>query len=115
MYIPMFLLLRSKCSLKLIYKKPIGKFVKIAYMKEHLAFIAELVLVGGTLDRFIVTNNADRTTMKRLRRGIGCSSFECGIFQIHDGPRYQVCPPPPSDKVKTIATVLNIINNLVFN
>ena len=94
---------------------PIGKFLKITNMKEHLASIAELALSGGTLDRFIVTNDIDRATLMGFRQSIGCSSFECGIFQIHDGPRYQIRSPPPSDKVETIATVLNITNDLVFN
>jgi len=93
---------------------PIGKYLKIASGKENLASLAELSLGGGVFDRFIVTNDRDRSYFMRLRVDVRCNSRDCGVFQIHDGPRYAV-KPPPSDDVETAASVLNIEHDLVLN
>mmetsp|Transcript_12762 Transcript_12762/g.27023 ORF Transcript_12762/g.27023 Transcript_12762/m.27023 type:complete len:1315 (-) Transcript_12762:148-4092(-) len=93
---------------------PIGMYVKIAQGKEQYASIAELSLGGGVLERFIVTNGEDRTTLMRFRREIGCSPRDCGIFKLNSGRRYRV-PECPSPDVDLVSDVLNIENDLVFN
>ena len=93
---------------------PIGAHIKINAGKEHLAAIAEFSIGGGILDRFIVTNDADRATFMQLRTSLGCKSRECSLFQTHVHARYRI-PSPPSDDIDTIATVLQIDNDLVFN
>lgn len=60
---------------------PIGYHIKIAKGQEHLAKIAESTLGRGTLDRYIVTNDADRALFMKLRQEVGCNSRECGVFQ----------------------------------
>jgi hypothetical protein len=39
---------------------------------------------------------------------------DCGIFQIGNNARFKV-PPPPVEGVETVASVLNVENDLVFN
>lgn len=42
------------------------------------------------------------------------SQSDCGIFQIGNNPRFNV-PAPPVDGVETVATILTVENDLVFN
>mmetsp|Transcript_13448 Transcript_13448/g.16929 ORF Transcript_13448/g.16929 Transcript_13448/m.16929 type:complete len:877 (+) Transcript_13448:605-3235(+) len=93
---------------------PIGAHIKIAPGKEEFAKIAEHAIGGGTLDRFIVTNDNDRRAYMKLRQEVGCGHRDCGMFQIAEGRRYDV-PPPPCQEVETVASVLSISNDLVFN
>jgi chromosome segregation ATPase len=93
---------------------PIGAHLKLVPSKRHLAPLAELSLGSRILQRFIVTNDADRSTFMKLRTDIGCSPYDCNVFQIRDGSRYHV-KAPPDDQVETIATVLQISDDLVYN
>ncbi|CAJ1965880.1 unnamed protein product [Cylindrotheca closterium] len=92
---------------------PIGAFVKIAPGKEMYAPLAELAIGSGMLDRFIVTNDNDRKILQGIRRKIGCQ-HDCGILQIHPHAKYSV-QPPPVDGIDTVASVLQISNDLVYN
>jgi len=92
---------------------PIGHYIKITAGKEKFSAIAELALARGTLDRFIVTNNDDRRVLQQIRQQVGCKA-DCGIFQTGNRPRFSV-PAPPSPGVETVATVLTVENDLVFN
>lgn len=92
---------------------PIGSFIKIAPGKEEFAGIAEFAIGNGTLDRFIVTNDQDRKMMQDIRKSVGCRQ-DCGIFQVHASARFNV-PGPPADGIETVASVLSIPNDLVFN
>ena len=93
---------------------PIGAYLKIAPGKEPLAKIAERALGWGVLDRFIVTNDEDRKELQNIRKAAGCSGRDCNIFQTPLAARYQV-PEPPCDGIETVASTLNISNDLVFN
>jgi chromosome segregation ATPase len=93
---------------------PIGAHVKIASGKEQFASIAEQALGNSTLGRFVVTNDNDRKLLQRIREQTGCPSNECSIFQVAESPRYRV-PPPPAADVETVASCLNIEDDLVFN
>ena len=92
---------------------PIGKYIKVTPGKEHFADIAELSLGASTLDRFIVTCDEDRRVLQDIRDGLGCRN-DCGIFQVAVSPRYQV-PDPPAAGIETVASVLSISEDLVFN
>ena len=92
---------------------PIGQYVQIYPGKEQFAPIAELSLGPGTLDRWIVTNDHDRKIFMTIRREARCNN-ECGVFQVAAHRRYNV-PPPPVDGIDTVATVLKISDDLVFN
>lgn len=92
---------------------PIGAYVKIVGGKEHFASIAEYALQNGTLDRFIVTNDQDRQLLQKIRKDAGCN-LDCGIFQVSKHAKYDV-PGPPVEGVETVASVLNITDDLVFN
>jgi len=92
---------------------PIGHYIKITAGKEKFSAIAELALARGTLDRFIVTNNDDRRVLQQIRQQVGCKA-DCGIFQTGNRPRFSV-PAPPNPGVETVATVLTVENDLVFN
>jgi chromosome segregation ATPase len=92
---------------------PIGAYVKIVAGKEQFASIAEQAIGIGALDRFIVTNDHDRKVLQSIRKKVGCQQ-DCGIFQIHQHPKYDV-PQPPVEGIETVASVLNISNDLVFN
>ncbi len=59
---------------------PIGHHLKIVAGKEHLAALATSAMKVG-LDRFIVTNDEDRSYFMRLRKEIRCNSKECLIIQ----------------------------------
>mmetsp|Transcript_5446 Transcript_5446/g.7921 ORF Transcript_5446/g.7921 Transcript_5446/m.7921 type:complete len:1195 (+) Transcript_5446:75-3659(+) len=93
---------------------PIGSYLKVAPGKEHLATLAELSLGGGTLDRFVVTNDADRKLLMDFRKEVGCSTRECNVFQMKNtSGRYNVKSPPRG--VDTAETVLNVTDDLVYN
>ena len=92
---------------------PIGAYLKIAPGKEQFAAIAELALGHGNLDRFIVTNDQDRKTFQQVRKDAGCQS-DCGVFQLKQSARYNI-PGPPAPGIETVASVLNISDDLVFN
>jgi chromosome segregation ATPase len=92
---------------------PIGAYVKIVQGKEQFAPIAELAIGNGALDRFIVTNDHDRKLFQKIRKDAGCRQ-ECGVFQMHQHPRYNI-PPPPVEGIETVASVLNVTDDLVFN
>uniref|UniRef100_A0A7S4NJE4 Rad50/SbcC-type AAA domain-containing protein n=1 Tax=Odontella aurita TaxID=265563 RepID=A0A7S4NJE4_9STRA len=92
---------------------PIGAHIKIAEGKEEFAKIAESSIGGGTLDRFIVTNDSDRAVLQNLRKELNCTR-ECGIFQTHVGERFNV-PPSPEQGIETVASVLHVDDTLVFN
>ena len=93
---------------------PIGMHIKVARGKEGLAKIAEKALGSATLERYIVTNDSDRALFMRLRERIKCSHRECNVFQQAAGRRYNI-PPPPAEGVETVASVLSIENDVVFN
>jgi chromosome segregation ATPase len=92
---------------------PIGAYLKIEEGKEDFAEIAELSLGGGLLDRFIVTNNEDRVTLQKIRDHARCT-YDCGIFIVANNPRFRV-PKPPAASIETVASVLKIESDLVFN
>lgn len=93
---------------------PIGAHIQIASGKEDYATVAEHALGGKSLDRFVVTNDRDRMLFQQIRERANCNSNECGIYQVADSPRYRV-PPPPSADVETVASCLNVDNDLIFN
>lgn len=92
---------------------PIGAYVKIVAGKEKLASIAEFAMGNGTLDRFIVTNDHDRKIFQKIRRDAGCKQ-DCGILQQQPHARYNI-PSPPVNGIETVASVLHISDDLVFN
>lgn len=65
------------------------------------------------MDRFIVTNDRDRKILQDLRQKVGCK-FDCGIFQVKSHARYGV-HAPPCPGIETVASVLHIEDDLVFN
>lgn len=91
---------------------PIGFYCKIQPGKDSFATLAELAIGNGFLDRFIVFNHGDRKRFQQIRRDAGCQ-MDCGIFQQHQHPRYRI--PEPPQGVETVATVVSIQNDLVFN
>jgi len=91
---------------------PIGFYCKIQPGKDDFASLAETAIGTGTLDRFVVFNDADRKLFQNIRREAGCMS-DCGVFQQSQHPRYRV--PEPPQGVETVATVVSIQNDLVFN
>jgi len=68
------------------------------------------------LDRFIVTNDHDNRVMRELRRKANCGR-DCGLFQLHPSRRYQIQSTgiPNVEGIETVANVLSIENDLVFN
>ena len=104
---------RQKRSFRGPVLGPIGEYVKVVAGKENFAPIAELALGPGTLDRFIVTNDHDRQLLQRIRQEAGCHQ-DCGIFQSHPTARYRV-PGPPVDGIETVASALQITDDIVFN
>mmetsp|Transcript_18798 Transcript_18798/g.52504 ORF Transcript_18798/g.52504 Transcript_18798/m.52504 type:complete len:1214 (+) Transcript_18798:218-3859(+) len=91
---------------------PIGLYCKIQPGKDEFASLAELAIGGGMLDRFVVFNAYDRKLFQKIRQDAGCRS-DCGILQQHKHPRFTV--PEAPQGVETVATVLSIENDLVFN
>lgn len=59
---------------------PIGHYLKVVHGKEHLAALATSAVKIG-FDRFIVTNDHDRSYFMKLRNEIRCNSHECLIIQ----------------------------------
>jgi predicted nucleic acid-binding Zn-ribbon protein len=92
---------------------PIGKFVKVAAGKENFAALAEHAMGQGMLDRFIVTCDDDRLLLNDIRRKAGCGK-ECGVFQQAPTRRYSV-PAPAVEGTETVASVLSVSDELVFN
>ena len=92
---------------------PFGKFIKIAPGKETYAELAELALGNKALDRFLVTNDHDRAIVDSIRKKAGCRT-DCGIFIVHESSRFQV-PKPPIRGIETVASVLTISDDNVFN
>ena len=92
---------------------PIAKYIKIAPGKEQFAKIAELALGTRSLDKFVVTCDEDRVLLQSIREKCGCRQ-DCGIYQTHNDPRFNI-PEPPSEGIETVATVLAISHDLVFN
>jgi hypothetical protein len=93
---------------------PIGAYIKVAPGKEVFAELAESALGPGILDRFIVTNDADRRLFQNIRKQAHCQ-MDCGVFQQHVTPRYTIPSPPNVKGIETVASVLTIQDDLVFN
>jgi chromosome segregation ATPase len=93
---------------------PIGAYIKVAPGKEVFAELAESALGPGLLDRFIVTNDADRRLFQNIRKQAHCQ-MDCGVFQQHVTPRYNIPAPPDVEGIETVASVLTIQDDLVFN
>lgn len=93
---------------------PIGFYCKVVPGKDEFAAIAETALGVGVLDRFVVCNDSDRKLLQKIRSEAGCQQ-DCSIFQISQHPRYSIPAPPEIEGVETIATVLAIDNDLIFN
>ena len=91
---------------------PIGFYCKIQQGKEDFASLAEIAIGNGVLDRFVVFNDGDRQLFQKIRRDAGCQ-MDCGIFQQPQHARYRV--PEPPQGVETVATVVSIENDLIFN
>lgn len=93
---------------------PIGAYIKVAEGKEHFASIAEKALNTNNLDKFILTNSRDRALFTQLRQQASCRFHECGFFQVKIAQRYPILPPPVQG-IETVASVLSIDDDLVFN
>lgn len=93
---------------------PIGAYIKVAPGKEAFGELAEVALGGGLLDRWIVTNDADRQVFQNIRQLAHCQ-MDCGVFQQHITPRYNIPAPPNVEGIETVASVLTIQDDLVFN
>ena len=59
---------------------PIGHFLKIADGKDRFSSLATSAMSIG-LDRFIVTNDRDRSYFMRLRQELRCNPRECLVIQ----------------------------------
>lgn len=92
---------------------PIGAYLKVVPGKEAFAGIAELAIGSGSLDRFIVTNDEDRSTLMSIRKKAGCTR-DCNVFQLVDKPRFNILNPTV-EGIDTVVSVLNITDDLVFN
>jgi len=91
---------------------PLGFYCKIQTGKDDFASLAELAIGNGMLDRFVVFHDADRKLFQKIRNEAGCR-MDCGVLQQSEYARYNV--PEPPEGVETVATVLSIQNDLVFN
>lgn len=91
---------------------PIGQYLKVVDGKDKYVQAAQQAIGFGSMDRFIVTSTQDRQTLNRLRQKVGCGTA-CGIFQSIPARRHPIPAPPPG--VETVATVLQIKDDLVFN
>jgi hypothetical protein len=76
--------------------------------------LAEHALGRGILDRFIVFNQDDLKKVNEVRNKAGCGK-DCGLFLIKESPRYNVPGPPGVDGIETVASVLSISDDNVFN
>lgn len=94
---------------------PVASFLKIVPGKEEFAAVAEFALGSGTLDRFIVTNDSDSAVIRKLRSDAGCYQ-DCGIFQVAaTSNRFSIPPKPNMEGIETVASVLTVENDIVFN
>jgi hypothetical protein len=93
---------------------PVGKYIKIAPGKEDYAQLAELAIGFGMLDRFIVTNDHDRQLLNTFRGKAGCRN-ECGLFKVTADKRHSGVPDPPADGIETVASVITVTDDLVYN
>jgi chromosome segregation ATPase len=91
---------------------PVGFFCKVQPGKEEFAALAEAAIGTGTLDRFVVFNDTDRKLFQKIRRDAGCQS-DCNVFQQSQHSRYNI--PEAPQGVETVASVLAIENDLIFN
>ena len=91
---------------------PLGFYCKIQSEKEEFASLAEVAIGNGILDRFVVFNDEDRKLFRKIRNEAGCR-MDCGVFQQKRNSRYEV--PVPPEGVETVATVISIQNDDVFN
>lgn len=92
---------------------PIGASLKIVPGKEDFAEIAETAL-GGVLDKFIVTNDVDSKLMRQIRESARCQQ-DCGVFKVAIAARYNIPNPPNVEGIETVASVLTIEDDIVFN
>lgn len=92
---------------------PIGLFCKIQPGKEDFASLAESALGNGVLDRFVVFNDVDRKLLQKIRETSGCHN-DCGLLQQYQSSTRHKIPEAP-EGVETIASVLTIENDLIFN
>ncbi|GKY99180.1 structural maintenance of chromosomes protein 6 [Mayamaea pseudoterrestris] len=92
---------------------PVAKYLKVAAGKEAYAKLAERALGFKALDKFIVTNDHDRVLLQKIRVNCGCSQ-DCEIIQTYSNARFNV-PASPAAGIETVATVLSISDDLVFN
>jgi chromosome segregation ATPase len=93
---------------------PIGFYCKIQPGKEDFAGIAEFALGSGILDRFVVCNDHDRKLLQQIRRKVGCQA-DCGILQQAQHARYNIPDPPQVEGIETLASVISVQNDLIFN
>lgn len=93
---------------------PVGYYCKIQRGKEEFAAMAESALGPHVLDRFVVCNDADRKLLQSIRREAGCQS-DCGVFQQAEHPKYNIPDPPQMAGVETIASVISVSEDIVFN
>jgi chromosome segregation ATPase len=93
---------------------PIGFYCKVQPGKEEFAKIAESAMGSNILDRFVVFNDADRKVFQMIRKNVGCRS-DCGIFQQCQHSRYRIPDPPAFNDIETIASVISVQNDLIFN
>ena len=91
---------------------PVGFFCKVQPGKEEFAALAEAAIGPGALDRFVVFNDADRKLFQKIRRDAGCQS-DCNVFQQSQHSRYNI--PEAPQGVETVASVVTIENDLIFN
>jgi structural maintenance of chromosomes protein 6 len=93
---------------------PIGSYIKVANGKDEFAAAAEFAIGIGVLDRFIVTNDHDFGVMRELRTKAGCAQ-DCGLYQVHVSSRFRIPGKPDFEGIETVASVLSIENDIVFN
>jgi hypothetical protein len=87
--------------------------LKLVAGKEEFAAIAECAL-GGVLDKFIVTNDVDSKLMRQIRETARCQQ-DCGVFKVAIATRYNIPCLATGDGIETVASVLSIEDDVVFN
>jgi len=93
---------------------PIGAQLKIRAGAERFAKLAESA-IGGAMDKFICTNDYDRTLLVRIRAEVGCNPRQCNIFQVHVHARYSVKQESFDEGIEKMSSVLAIEDDLVYN
>jgi hypothetical protein len=68
---------------------------------------------NGILDRFIVTCDSDLKVLNKIREKVKCGR-DCGVFQQTPSRRYEV-PGPAVPGTETIASVISVTDDLVYN